>query len=316
MADLRGIAAAAARRYGINPQIFLRQINQESGFNPRARSSAGAQGIAQFMPATARSAGVNPWNPTSALYGAARMDARNLAKYHNWQDVLSLYNSGRGWSQGRNIAQTRNYVSSILGGRVPSEPTGGATAPSGVAPTAGVIPSAAPDTSGVRATLAQSLIAASQASARGETPDYSSTFALLGQLRNGQQPTRVERSAIASAPHTPGMRGGLRELFYDPLGAYKNDKPIPAIGGHRDHVHIATANAQEMVAAIQTARAMGLRVSENPFVGRVHPVHVKDSNHYRVLGRVNGKLVGGATDVSGSPQRMADYFRWAEKTFR
>src|SRR6266542_2107820 len=116
MPNYRALAVEAARRYGIPPQIFLRQIAQESGFNPSARSPAGALGIAQFMPATARGMGVNPLDPRSALFGAARMDAQNLKKYGNWRDVLSLYNSGRGWAQGRNISETRNYVQSILGG--------------------------------------------------------------------------------------------------------------------------------------------------------------------------------------------------------
>jgi soluble lytic murein transglycosylase-like protein len=44
MANYREEARRAARRHGINPDIFERQINQESGFNPAARSPAGAQG--------------------------------------------------------------------------------------------------------------------------------------------------------------------------------------------------------------------------------------------------------------------------------
>ena len=116
MPNYRAIATAAARRYGIPPAIFLRQIGQESGFNPNAVSPAGAIGIAQFMPATARGVGLNPRDPVASLNAAARMDAANLHKYGNWQDVLSLYNSGRGWAQGQRIGETRNYVRSILGG--------------------------------------------------------------------------------------------------------------------------------------------------------------------------------------------------------
>ncbi len=47
---------------GFSPRIFLRQINQESGFQPQALSSAGAQGIAQFLPATAARLGINSWD--------------------------------------------------------------------------------------------------------------------------------------------------------------------------------------------------------------------------------------------------------------
>jgi soluble lytic murein transglycosylase-like protein len=85
-------ARKAARRHGLNPDIFERQINQESGFAPdvisgRRKSSAGAQGIAQFMPATARGMGVNPLNPTQALDGAARLMSSYVKKYGNYRDA-------------------------------------------------------------------------------------------------------------------------------------------------------------------------------------------------------------------------------------
>ena len=209
MADLRGIAAAAARRYGIDPQIFLRQIQQESGFQPHVVSRAGARGIAQFMPATARSAGINPDNPVQALNAAARMDAANLHKYGNWRDTLSLYNSGRGWQQGRQIGETRNYVSSILGGSVPSR-----RAPTVLSPGGGAsAPSAVPDTSGLRQALAANLIAASQASTAGQTPDYSQTFQLVSALRRGGTPavgsSAVPAGVTAAGPGTPPGSPGL-----------------------------------------------------------------------------------------------------------
>ena len=51
---LQDFARQAAQKIGLDPDIFMRQIQQESGFNPTAKSPAGAAGIAQFMPATAR----------------------------------------------------------------------------------------------------------------------------------------------------------------------------------------------------------------------------------------------------------------------
>lgn len=120
------MAQAAAQKYGIDPNVFLRQINQESGFNPNARSSAGALGIAQFMPATARAMGVNPMDPASALDGAARLMAQSLRKYGSYESALSVYNSGRPDAyKDPNFAggQTYNYVRSILRGHSsPSQP--------------------------------------------------------------------------------------------------------------------------------------------------------------------------------------------------
>lgn len=115
LSPLQLFAWRQAKKRGVDPRIFLAQIAQESGFNPKAVSSAGAQGIAQFMPATAAGVGLDdPFKPRPALRAAAEMDAQNYAKYKNYKDVLSLYNSGRGWAQGQNIPETKNYVESIL----------------------------------------------------------------------------------------------------------------------------------------------------------------------------------------------------------
>jgi surface antigen len=59
--------------FGLPPGYFVRQINQESGFAPAARSAAGAEGIAQFLPQTAARLGVNPFDPASALHSAAQL---------------------------------------------------------------------------------------------------------------------------------------------------------------------------------------------------------------------------------------------------
>ncbi len=69
------IAQQDAANAGISPDYFVRQINQESGFNPNAYSPAGAEGIAQFEPGTAAGLGINPWNPVQALQAAAHMMA-------------------------------------------------------------------------------------------------------------------------------------------------------------------------------------------------------------------------------------------------
>lgn len=97
-------AETIAREYfGANSPwvpVFLRMINQESGFNPLARSPQGASGIAQFMPATAASLGVDPWNPEQSLWGAARyltslanMFGGDMAK------AVAAYNAGPGTVQ-------------------------------------------------------------------------------------------------------------------------------------------------------------------------------------------------------------------------
>jgi len=87
----------AAVSHHINPVYFLRQINQESGFDSSAISPAGAIGIAQFMPGTAAGMGIDPWDPTQALNGAALYMERRLNEYGgNYAKALVSYNGGDG----------------------------------------------------------------------------------------------------------------------------------------------------------------------------------------------------------------------------
>jgi soluble lytic murein transglycosylase-like protein len=91
------LARQDASNTGISPGLFVRQIDLESGFNPRALSPAGAEGIAQFLPATAASLGINPWNPADALKGAARLMARYTKLFGgNYTKALAAYNAGPG----------------------------------------------------------------------------------------------------------------------------------------------------------------------------------------------------------------------------
>lgn len=102
----------------------------------------------------------------------------------------------------------------------------------------------------------------------------------------------------------------LAELFYDPLGGYKNGQSIGAIGGHQTHVHVAAPDPQSELRAIALAQRLGLRVGENPYVGTVNPVHTKTSYHYRDFpGLYYGKRLGEAIDVSGAPAGLAEYYR-------
>ena len=89
------LARQDASNAGISPNLFVRQINLESSFNPRALSPAGAEGIAQFLPTTAAGLGIDPWNPAAALQGAAHLMARYLKLFSgNYAQALAAYNAG------------------------------------------------------------------------------------------------------------------------------------------------------------------------------------------------------------------------------
>lgn len=117
-----------AIKHGINPTYFLRQINQESGFNPNARSGAGAVGIAQIVPHW--HPGVDPTDPVASLDYAANWMSQ-LLKQHggSWAQALSVYNSGKPDAyRDPNFAggQTYRYVRTILGNSHPDLRAGSA----------------------------------------------------------------------------------------------------------------------------------------------------------------------------------------------
>lgn len=112
--ELRTYARRIAHQYGINPNLFEAQIQQESGFNPSSTSSAGAQGIAQIMPATAQAWGVDPSNPKAALKAAAAHMAEYTRKYKgNYNDALVAYNAGPGRVGKQLYGETRAYIDRI-----------------------------------------------------------------------------------------------------------------------------------------------------------------------------------------------------------
>ncbi len=111
----------AAERYGIDPAVLHGLIQQESGFDPNAQSSAGASGLTQLMPGTASSMGVaNPLNPTESIEGGARYLSQLMSQFGgNTEDALAAYNAGPGAVQQYGgippYAETQSYVSKVLG---------------------------------------------------------------------------------------------------------------------------------------------------------------------------------------------------------
>ena len=96
-ARLRGTVAAAATANGVAPALLAAVLRAESGFDPRAVSPAGARGIAQLMPATARGLGVgDPFDPGQAIPAAARLLGGHLRAFGSVPLALAAYNAGPG----------------------------------------------------------------------------------------------------------------------------------------------------------------------------------------------------------------------------
>ena len=113
------VAKTVARKHGVPEDLFLRLVQQESGWNPGAVSNKGATGLAQLMPATARKLGVDIDNPHQNLEGGARYLKMMYSKFGSWRLALAAYNAGPGAVEKHNgippFTETRNYVKAILG---------------------------------------------------------------------------------------------------------------------------------------------------------------------------------------------------------
>ena len=113
------MARQAAQTHGIPTDLFLRLIQQESGWNAQAVSVKGALGLAQLMPQTAASLGVNPHDPANNLAGGARYLRQQFDTFGDWRLALAAYNAGPGAVQRYGeippYAETQNYVRVIMG---------------------------------------------------------------------------------------------------------------------------------------------------------------------------------------------------------
>lgn len=126
--DYRSLAYQTAQKYGIDPDLFVRQIQAESAFNPAAVSSAGAIGLGQLMPATAKELGVDPTDPVQNLEGSARYMKQLLGRYDGNQTLaLAAYNAGMGNVDKAggvpNFKETQNYIAKIMGSNMAQQPT-------------------------------------------------------------------------------------------------------------------------------------------------------------------------------------------------
>jgi soluble lytic murein transglycosylase-like protein len=119
-ADLEPVIATAAQRWNVSGVLLAAQLYAESNFNPFATSGAGAQGIAQFMPGTARDYGLaNPFDPASSIDAQAHLMRDLLRQFASVPLALAAYNAGAGRVSACGcippIPETQAYVAKILG---------------------------------------------------------------------------------------------------------------------------------------------------------------------------------------------------------
>lgn len=121
LSQYAAIVSQMAAKYGVPENLIYAVMNTESGGNPNAVSSAGAQGLMQLMPATAKTMGVtNAFDPAQNIEGGVKYLAQMLQRYNGDQKLaLQAYNAGPGAvdkflkGQGTLPAETLAYVPKV-----------------------------------------------------------------------------------------------------------------------------------------------------------------------------------------------------------
>jgi soluble lytic murein transglycosylase-like protein len=108
-----------SQKYGIDPDLARAVMRMESGGNPNAVSSAGAIGLMQLMPGTARGLGVNPKDPRRNIEGGVKYLAQLADKYEgDYERTLAAYNAGSARVDSYGgippFPETQRYVKNVL----------------------------------------------------------------------------------------------------------------------------------------------------------------------------------------------------------
>lgn len=117
--EIMGLIDKYSEKYNIDKNLVKAVVKQESGFNPRAVSHAGAMGLMQLMPSTAKGLGVrNPFDAEQNIAGGTKYLKNLINKYDSVKLGLAAYNAGSGavnkYGGVPPYRETQNYVNKIM----------------------------------------------------------------------------------------------------------------------------------------------------------------------------------------------------------
>lgn len=272
-AQILRLVDSAAQKYGVPVALARALVNQESGFNPNARSPVGAGGLMQLMPGTARGLGVQDvFNPVQNVDGGMRMLSNLIQQFKSVPLALAAYNAGSGavrkYGGVPPYAETQNYVKSIMAamkqqGQAVGAPaavgprlaaatsSGGAPGAAQQIPMLPSMPGGTPQQIMDRTRPAQSMLdilqklgssSAIAAKAAENVPKVSNLLG-IGEQQPGQPPTanRGSRGPQRAGPydlpqmiqHGPGLNGQV-PMVTGGQNPYKNLQ----FAGHVDFKHV------------------------------------------------------------------------------
>lgn len=217
MGAFTNLIQAAAQKYRLDPRLLERQLTAESGMDPNARSPAGALGLAQLMPGTARDLKVtDPRDPAQAIPAMGQYMRQQLDRFGgDYSKALAAYNWGPG-----NLtkahgdvrlapAETQGYLRKVLGDGM------SAPAPASVPGALGTTAPAAPVVSPSPISGSAGAAVPPQPGAMDTPPDPSQLTNEQRMQLNYRQGLMADRgtlasimSAIPGAPKTIQMGGG------------------------------------------------------------------------------------------------------------
>lgn len=281
-----------ALKTGIRPDVALRLIGQESGWNPSAVSPKGAQGLGQLMPGTAQELGVNPGDWKQNVEGSMKYLRQQLdANQGDYSKALAAYNAGPGRVAKAggvpNIPETQDYVARIMS----DKPTG----------QAGVFPGANPVTADANKAVAGDaikMLGSSKEKASAAADSIRTIQDLSGIMEDAKSKNRVLvgpstkwREAGLALASTLGFTGKDAEQWLGQRAQIVQGAAAMAIKGaaavagqgaisnyEREAIQLATSPNQDKMTYVQMQAALSGIEKANRWEIEKHNKQLKNTN--------------------------------------